>query len=202
MKENELSPNGKRVGPDGRPVLSNVGEVLVTPQEEAQKRAMQELWDKAQGSSPNPVAAQALGQIQAQRGGGPVDYYGRNQAWVLPGEHVYNTVLSPDQEAAFRQWVLANKAPFQPDERVSDYDMRGFWSALQSGDPRARSAIDPNDRRLHYPDYWKTPYHQSFSNESQWADPAKAPRWNERDQLVLPDGTVLYDDRAPKGGER
>ena len=79
--------------------------------------------------------------------------------------------------------------------------MRGFYKAMLAGNSMATSAVNPNDQKLHYPDYWKTPYHKSFSNESQWADPAKAPRWNEKDQLVMPDGTVVFDERAPKAGQ-
>ncbi len=123
-------------------------------------------------------------------------YYKRNLAYVAPGDHTYNTALSTADEQTFRQWVSANNVPFDINAGVTDYDMRGFWKALQAGDPRAKSAIDPNDRRLHYPDYWKTPYHETFSAESQWADPKKAPHWNEKDQLVMPDGTVIFDDRA------
>lgn len=122
--------------------------------------------------------------------------YTRNLAWTAPGEHVYNTPLPPQMEMQFRQWVQRHGVPFDPNAPTTDYDMRGFWMALHQGDPRAQSAVDPNDGRLHYPDFWKTPYHATFSNESQWADPDKAPRWNEQDQLVMPDGTVVYDDRA------
>jgi hypothetical protein len=73
--------------------------------------------------------------------------------------------------------------------------MRGFYQGLQQQNPKAQSAIDPNDSRLHYPDYWKTPVHESFSNESQWATP-NAPGWNASDQLVSPGGRVQFDDRA------
>jgi hypothetical protein len=75
-----------------------------------------------------------------------------------------------------------------------DYDMRGYYRALLAGDPRAQSNIDPNDQRMHYPDYWKTPTHETFSNESQWATP-NAPAWNELDQLISPAGRVVFDDR-------
>jgi hypothetical protein len=125
--------------------------------------------------------------------------FARNKAYLAPGEHTYNTPLAPEQEAQFRAWVAQNAVPFDPNAHVTDYDMRGFWKAIQEGDPRAATAVDPNDGKLHYNDYWKTPYHESFSNESQWANPATAPHWNEKDQLVAPDGRVLYDDRAPKG---
>lgn len=123
--------------------------------------------------------------------------YKRNAPYVIPGDHQYNTPLQPQQEAQFRQWISQNNVPFNPDVAVSDYDMRGFWNALQSGDQRAASAIDPNDKRLHYPDYWKTPYHKTFSNESQWAVP-NAPKWTDDDKLVAPDGTVIFDDRAKR----
>lgn len=123
------------------------------------------------------------------------DMFARNAPYVAPGQHVYNTPLPMGDEVQFRNWVKQNKVPFDPEAKVSDYDMRGFWQALQQKDPRAQSAVDPNDGRLHYPDYWKTPYHRTFSNESQWATP-NAPRWNDQDQLIAPNGQVLFDDRA------
>lgn len=127
----------------------------------------------------------------------------RNNQWVKQDASApYNTQLEPHEEISFRQWVAANKVPFDPNAAVSDYDMRGFYKALVAGDEKAKSAIDTNDSRIHYPDFWKTPYHETFSAESQWADPAKAPSWNEKDQLVMPDGTVVYDDRAPKKKEQ
>lgn len=150
-----------------------------------------------QAAQPAPPAASPQQAAPA-----PPDYFTRNQAYLKPGQHIYNTPLPPEQEAAFRSWLAAHNVPFDPNAPVTDYDMRGFWAALQKGDPVAKSAIDPNDKRMHYPDYWKTPYHQSFSAESQWADPTKAPHWNDKDQLVTPDGKIIYDDRAPKEGEQ
>ena len=105
-----------------------------------------------------------------------------------------------DKEPMFRQWVAANKIPFDPNDPNPDYDMRGFWAALQSGDPRASSAVDPNDQKLHYPDYWKTPYHETFSNESKFALP-NAPSWNKLDQLIAPNGQVIFDDRNRNNGQ-
>ena len=99
---------------------------------------------------------------------------------------------------AYRQWVKDNDVPTNPDAKgQQDYDMRGFWLGLQHQNPKAQSAVDPNDNRLHYPDYWKTPSHETFSNESQWAKP-DSPGWTDDDKLVTPGGPVLYDDRAPK----
>lgn len=138
-----------------------------------------------------------LTQPAGSQGGTLVDNYSRNRAWSL--DHpTYNTQLSPQDEGLFRQWVGANKVPFNPDSIVSDYDMRGFWGGLQSGDPLAKQALDPNDNQMHFPDKWKTPYHETFSNQSLYAN-GKAPDW-QGDKLVTQDGKVLFDDQAPKIG--
>jgi hypothetical protein len=112
----------------------------------------------------------------------------------------YNTPLNPSDEFAYRQWVQQNNVPTDPNSTApQDYDMRGFYQGLQQNNPRAQSAVDPNDSRLHYPDFWKTPLHQTFSNESQWAPPT-APQWTPNDQLATPSGKVLFDDKAQSGG--
>lgn len=109
-----------------------------------------------------------------------------------------NTALDPGSEKFFRMWLAANKVPFNPDAAApQDYDMRGFYQGLQRGNPRAQAAVDPNDARMHYPDYWKTPIHQTFSNQSQWAPPS-APQWTPEDQLAQ-GGRVLFDDRRRPG---
>jgi hypothetical protein len=128
-----------------------------------------------------------------------LDNFEANKDYIIEGDHTYNTELTPKEELLFREWVRRNKVRFDVNNTgVTDYDMRGFWKAYSAGDPKAVSSIDPNDKELHYSDYWKTPYHKTFSAESQWADPEKAPKWNEIDQLVLPNGTVIYDDRDNK----
>jgi hypothetical protein len=116
-----------------------------------------------------------------------------NQANMRP----HNTPLPPGEENLFRAWLAQNKVPFDPDAAKTDYDMRGFYQALKNSDPRAAAAIDPNDSRMHYPDYWKTPQHETFSGESQWATPV-APQWNSLDQLVSPGGRIIFDDRAQR----
>lgn len=123
----------------------------------------------------------------------PPDFYARNQAYAKPGP--YQTMLMPTQELLFRLWLQQNAVPFDPRATTPDYDMRGFWKGLMTNDPTAATAVNPNDSMLHYPDYWKTPYHESFSADSQWATP-DAPRWNEQSQLVGKDGTVVFDEKA------
>jgi hypothetical protein len=118
----------------------------------------------------------------------------RNKKWAKDGN--YRTDLG-DQEPAFRQWVQDNKVPFDINKTgPDDYDMRGFYKGVQTGDPRAVMAPNPNDGKVHYDDKWKTPYHESFSSESQWAKP-NAPSWNEKDQLIDPsNGGVVFDEKA------
>lgn len=54
--------------------------------------------------------------------------------------------------------------------------------------------VNPNDSQLHYPDYYKTPLHSSFSSESQWAGP-NAPSWINDSQLVAPNGRIMFDEQ-------
>jgi len=108
----------------------------------------------------------------------------RNQAWAIPGP--YETPLNPNQEKDFRNWVAANKIPFDPDEKIQDYDMRGFYKAMLEN----KVARDPNN--MHFPDTFKTPYHESFSNESQYAN-FDAPRWIDN-RLIDRTGNVVFDE--------
>jgi len=110
-----------------------------------------------------------------------------------PGDSPYQTPLLPADEAKFQKWVKANKVPFDPGQNA-DYDMRGFWQALQSGDPRAATAINQADKQLHFPDTWKTPFHKTISNESIYAPP-DAPHWIGN-VLTRADGSVVADERT------
>ena len=122
----------------------------------------------------------------------------RNAAFAKPSDTDYVTSLAPEEEQQFRQWVAEHQVPFDPDAPAQDYDMRGFWKGLMTGDPNAVSGVNPNDHMLHFNDHWKTPLHHSFSNESIYATPM-APSWNEQDQLVMPmNGAVVFDERKPK----
>lgn len=120
--------------------------------------------------------------------------------YAQPGPYV--TPLTPNEETRFRQWLRDYRSPTDPSYRIpfdpsprSDYDMRGYWKALQRGDPEAKQSVDPNDKKLHFPDIWKTPYHETFSAESMYATP-DAPTWNKQDQLIDKHGRILFDDRA------
>lgn len=138
--------------------------------------------------SDSPEAARALlEQLKANMG--------RNAAYARVSPTDYVTPLLAHEESQFRDWARKNAPNFNPDQPVQDYDMRGFWKGLMTGDPNARSGMNANDGRIHFNDHWKTPYHKSFSNESQWATPM-APAWNELDQLRMPmNGAVVFDER-------
>jgi hypothetical protein len=108
---------------------------------------------------------------------------------ALPGP--YLTKLNPQQEQQFQAWVRQNNVPFDPSPNA-DYDMRGFFLGLQNGDPHAKTAVNQYDNRLHFTDYYKTPYHETFSNESRYATGA-APRW-VGSKLIDSNGRVLKDE--------
>lgn len=110
------------------------------------------------------------------------------QRYALPDWQAKLTILSPTQERQFQKWARETKAPI-----TDDYDMRGYWLH----DRAQGTQINANDGLPHFTDRWKTPLHKSFSGESVYANPKSSPpRWNEKDQLVASDGTVLFDERA------
>jgi hypothetical protein len=113
----------------------------------------------------------------------------------MGAQRQYQTNLSLDDEQRFQAWVKAKNVPWR-DEPAADYDMRGFWKALTSGDPRARQAQSQFDGRMHFPDTWKTPYHKTLSNESMYAAPG-APHW-VGDRLVDKNGRIVADETPSK----
>jgi hypothetical protein len=111
----------------------------------------------------------------------------------------FTTPLAPDEEAQFQQWVQQNRVPWQ-DAPMADYDMRGYFQGLKSGDPIAVQSLNPSDGLMHFPDKWKTPFHSKFSNESKYATP-DAPHWEGDNssgwKLIDKSGKVIYDE-APQ----
>ena len=43
----------------------------------------------------------------------------------------YNTELPLSDEFEFRNWLKDNRVPFDPEAKVSDYDMRGYWQGMR-----------------------------------------------------------------------
>lgn len=125
-----------------------------------------------------------------------MEAYARNSQYAQPPsvmKNGYQTSLDPLQEMAFQQWVKDKQIPFDPSP-TADYDMRGFYQAQLNGDPSAQTTVNANDGMPHFTDPYKTPYHESFSAESKYAGQG-APNWNAQDQLVMPDGQVVLDER-------
>lgn len=123
---------------------------------------------------------------------GSVQYDAPVRPDAKPGP--YTTALEPHEEKAFQTWVKDNKVPFRDEER-SDYDMRGYYRdiAAKGVDMRKQNAAD---NKMHFPDTYKTPYHKTFSNESQYATP-DAPRWNG-DKLMTKTGELVADETPKK----
>lgn len=135
------------------------------------------------------------GLYEQLMGAGPAQNFANNQNYVAtPGRTNYDTSLPQMDEFQFRQWLSDNKVPFDPNRGNQDYDMRGYYQGLMQANPRAMSGVNENDGRMHFSDYWKTPYHSSFSNESKYATP-NAPQWINDSQLAAQNGRIMFDER-------
>lgn len=90
----------------------------------------------------------------------------------------YNTILTPDEERQFVQWVVQNKRGGD----MYDYDLRGAWRELNSG---AMSA----DERGHLGDKYKKPNHPTFSDQSIYSgvDGYQGGKWEQ-----LPSGSWSF----------
>jgi hypothetical protein len=136
-----------------------------------------------------------MAQETSEREQTAMDSFEKNSAYALPGVS-YVTKLSDSEEKSFNQWVESNKIPFDPKESFQDYDMRGYYKELQEGG--AGAVFDPE--RMHFTDKYKTPFHESFSNESKYADQKTAPFWKEIEgggnQLMTPSGKILFSEDA------
>lgn len=78
---------------------------------------------------------------------------------------LYNTQLSPQEEAQYRAWAQASGHA----NDTQDYDLRGAW--------KARVAQAGNG---HFPDTYKKPNHPTFSAESEYSTPDnKGGQWVE-----------------------
>lgn len=132
------------------------------------------------------------GPFQAE---GPSQYqaaYKRNRPFAKPGP--YATLLSPQEEILFRAWVAKNSVPFNPKAKVADYDMRGFWQAMQTGlQPRWQQGH-------HFPDTWKTPYDTSFSNESMYATKQNPFVWQGQNLVDRRSGRPLFQGKPEERG--
>lgn len=111
--------------------------------------------------------------------------YRHNVPFSRPGPYV--TSLDGNQEKAFRDWVASKQVPYDPNEQVSDYDMRGFW----------RDTGGSNWRKgQHFPDTYKTPYDTTFSRESRWATPDCPFVWQGDNLIDMRNGQLIFGTGA------
>jgi len=105
----------------------------------------------------------------------------------------YATSLTGQEESQFRNWVKANNINFDPNEKISDYDMRGYWR----DDPGASSY-----QGGHFPDTYKTPYDTSFSGESKYALPNSPLKWHGNNLVNESSGKLMFapPEHYSKGG--
>ena len=118
-----------------------------------------------------------------------------NMAYAQPNWQEQLTVLPSEQETAFQQWLKTNNVNYNPADKYPDYDMRGYYQSLQQGQAE-QPGVNPVDLQLHYPDTYKTPYHESFSSESKWALPG-APSW-QGEKLISPAGEIIFETEPQK----
>ena len=116
----------------------------------------------------------------------------------------YHTPLNPINEALYQDYAKRNG--FHPEDPT--YDGRGWYMAyMDPKDPNhdlTTTQVNPNDHRVHYSDYWKTPLHPSFSMQSKYWTPEMGYRqWSGSDASMNPlrdlTGNVLYDE-TKRGG--
>lgn len=120
---------------------------------------------------------------------GPEHYeaaFKHNAPFAKPGP--YRTELSAEEESKFRQWVKNKKVPFDPAEKVSDYDMRGFWK-------NHRDEAEKWKTGKHFPDTYKTPYDTTFSAESKYAKPGTPFEWKGNKLIDKRTGQIIYSNK-------
>ena len=115
--------------------------------------------------------------------------YQRNAPYATGGS--YQTSLSPTQEQQFRSWVANRGVPFDPNQPVQDYDMRGFWKEQ----PKQADAWKLGS---HFPDTYKTPYDTTFSAESKYATKANPFKWSGNNLIDTSTGQLVFS--VPNNG--
>jgi len=127
----------------------------------------------------------------------PQENLERNKSFAKPGPYI--TPLTQEEQPRFNEWLKTGQqgGPVNWNTEDLSYDMPGFWKAMQTGDPEAKSIVIPQDQnRVHYPDKWKTPYEATFSRGSMYALP-HAPEWKQvgKDHWQYRLGShVIFDD--------
>lgn len=106
----------------------------------------------------------------------------------------YNPNLA-NSDSAFQQWYLNNTIEGKSNMPYSDKGDYDYYSYFRNGDYK-------NYQGGHFPDTYKRPNHQTFSNESIYSTPEnRGGSWNG-DKYVpnkMDDGGIVDDDPKKKG---
>jgi hypothetical protein len=92
-----------------------------------------------------------------------------------------STILSPDEEREYQQWIKHYKLPDidpKTGEPYSDvkYDMRGYWKANRIPGQAGHGPIQIEGQ--HGPDTFKQHGHETFSQESKYSQgPSQGGLW-------------------------
>lgn len=83
-------------------------------------------------------------------------------------KQTYDTILNDKQEIEFSNWYkdISSKLKLNsnPDDYNHAYDYRGYWLENKDND------INYSAKDFHFPDKYKKPNHETFSNESIYAN--------------------------------
>ena len=84
-----------------------------------------------------------------------------------PAGSKYYTKLNPRKEREFRAWYdnLSNRLGLDknPDDIKQGYDYRGYFQQY------GNTNVEYENPNFHFPDTYKQPWHETFSNESKYA---------------------------------
>lgn len=122
--------------------------------------------------------------------------FAHNRAFAKPSSSNYQTDLSPEQEQQFRAWVKDNKVPFDPDAKNIDYDMRGYWLAMNNGQVAKWAGGN-----THFPDTFKTPFDTTFSAESQYATADNPFKWQGDNLIDTRNGQLIFGSPGGAAGD-
>jgi hypothetical protein len=95
---------------------------------------------------------------------------------------LYNTQLSPEEEAQFQQWAQKNNKL----NDLQDYDLKGFWKDNQKFSDNG-----------HGSDTYKKPNHPTFSDQSKYhgVNGLEGGQWDEDSFTASPTNTIF---RSPE----
>lgn len=103
----------------------------------------------------------------------------------------YLTQLTSNEQPKYEAWLNSigrgtdsGYGPYSGPNAI--YDMPGYWRDVAS-QGQNRTAVNPADEKLHFPDTYKTPYEPGFSAESKYATKDNPYKWY---------GETLIDERT------